>query len=146
MANEMVQELESFLEKAKDEAEVKLKKAAQAFFNDILKPGCDDLLAAGIAAWKHLEPRIPQLVAEAVLDVVGNTGDKRKAALQQVARNLGNDAINAAIAGGEDEASAIASQYGVDPNSVNLLLETTVQALKSRNMLPSGTEAALAAK
>ncbi len=139
--NGMVQGLENFLEEVKDKAEAKIKAGAQWFFNDILKPGCDDVLAASIAAWKNLEPKLPGLVAEAVLGAVGNTGDKRKAALQQVAKNLGNDAINAAIAGGEDEASAIASQYGVDANSVNLLLETTVQALKSRGMLQSGAPA-----
>jgi hypothetical protein len=131
--NAVEQGLSDFI--TNSEAEIAAK--AKVFYTNIIKPAEEDIWAAIVSAWKHLEPELPGLALQAITAAATATGDKKKAALQAVVTNLKSDAITAAVAGGQDEASAIGTQYGVSASDVNLVIEAGVNVLKNNGLLPS---------
>jgi len=130
-ANPMIQDLETFVANTKAE----LAADATKFYTAILKPAIGILWSGVQAAWQHLEPELPGLALSAITAVATTTGDKKTAALKQIVSTLGNDAINSAVEGGADEATAIANQYGVSASDVNLMIETGVSALKAHGVI-----------
>lgn len=90
------------------------------FIQTLLKGGVKPLIAA---------------MTEAVVAVGEMDGDKREAALDRVVQKLADAELNVLLDTGMSKSAALGERFGIDPESVYLILGSTVKTLKSRGVI-----------